>query len=54
MPLEEASRKATLVDQVASTLMDAWEAAEGEKVNVSHIATFADMARAVVSEYLTD
>lgn len=38
-------------DRLAGVLMDAWEAAEGTKVSASHIATFADMAKAV-QDYL--
>ncbi len=37
------------VDEVACLLMDEWEAAEGEPVGASYVATFADMARAVVA-----
>jgi hypothetical protein len=34
-------------DKIAAVLMQAWEDAEGKKVNASYIATFADMAKAV-------
>lgn len=37
------------IDAVAAVLMDAWEAAEHTPVSVSYVATFADMARAVVA-----
>jgi hypothetical protein len=37
------------VDEVAALLMDVWEHAEGKPVTASYVATFADMARAVVA-----
>lgn len=36
------------VDAMARVLMAAWEAAEGRPVKASYVATFADMARAVL------
>ena len=43
------------VDRVARVLMDAWEAAEGERVSVSYVATHADMARGILeSEWLAE
>lgn len=36
------------VDEIARVLLGAWEKAEGKPVNVSYVATFADMARAIV------
>lgn len=38
-------------NDIARTLMAAWEKAEGEKVNPSYVATFADMARAVDKKF---
>jgi hypothetical protein len=37
------------VNEVARLLMDEWERVEGEPVNASRVATFADMARVVVA-----
>lgn len=42
------------VNRVARLLCDAWEKAEGKKVNPSYIATFADMARAVIADRADD
>lgn len=39
------------VDDVARTLIAAWERAEGTPVNASYVATHADMARALLAEY---
>ena len=39
------------VNDVARTLMDAWEQAEGKPVTLSYVATFADMARAVLRDF---
>lgn len=36
------------VDRVARVMLAAWEEAEGAPVNPSYVATFADMARAVL------
>lgn len=41
-------QQATESDRIARVLMAAWEEAEGKPVNPSHVATFADMARAVL------
>lgn len=38
------------VDRIAKMLIAEWERVEGEKVNVSYVATFVDMARVVVKE----
>lgn len=38
------------VNRLARVMMTAWEKAEGKPVNVSYVATFVDMARAVVSD----
>lgn len=38
------------VDRVARILLAEWERVEGKQVNVSYIATFADMARAVIAD----
>lgn len=38
-----------VVNHVARVLMDAWEKAEGKPVSPSYVATFADMARAVLA-----
>lgn len=38
------------IDALALRLMTAWEAAEGEPVSASRVATFADMARAVIAD----
>lgn len=38
------------VDRVARLLMAAWEQAEGRAPTVSYVATFADMARAVIAD----
>lgn len=38
------------VDHVARVLMAAWEKAEGKPVTPSYVATFADMARAVLAD----
>lgn len=35
-------------DEVARILMAAWEEAEGRPVNLSHVATFVDMAAALL------
>lgn len=37
------------IDRVAKLLIAEWERVEGKPVNVSYIATFADMARVVVA-----
>lgn len=37
------------VDKIAVVLMNAWEHAEGKPVTASYVATFADMARAVIA-----
>lgn len=37
------------VDDLARTLMEAWKQAEGTPVTASHVATFVDMARAVLA-----
>lgn len=38
------------VDKYAKIMIAKWEDVEGKPVNASYIATFADMARAVVTE----
>lgn len=38
------------INHLARVLMAAWENAEGKPVNVSYVATFADMARAVLAD----
>ncbi len=38
------------VARVARVLMAAWEKAEGRPVSVSYVATFADLARAVLAD----
>jgi len=38
------------VDRVARLLMEAWEQAEQKAVGISYVATFADMARAVIAD----
>jgi hypothetical protein len=38
------------VDRVARVLMAAWEQAEGTPVSPSYVATFADLARAVIAD----
>jgi hypothetical protein len=38
------------VDRIARLLMAAWEKAEGKPVTPSYVATFADMARAVLAD----
>jgi len=38
------------VDRVARLLMEAWEQAEGKAVGISYVATFADLARAVIAD----
>lgn len=38
------------VDRVARILMSEWERVEHKPVNVSYVATFADMARAVIAD----
>ena len=43
-------RRLAEVNRVARILMDAWEKVEGKPVNVSYVATFADMARAIVDD----
>lgn len=43
-----------LVNQLAVTLMAAWEAAEHEPVTASRVATFADMARAALDYHRPD
>lgn len=40
----------TEVDRVAALLIETWETAEGAKVNPSYVATFVDMARAVIAD----
>lgn len=37
-------------DRIARVLMAEWERAEGKPVNPSYVATFADMARAVLDD----
>lgn len=37
------------VDRIARVMLAAWEHAEGEPVSASYVATFADMARAVLT-----
>lgn len=44
----DLSQQKTEVDKLAAVLIHAWEKAEGKEVNASYVATFADMARAVV------
>ena len=39
------------VDTTARLLMAAWEKAEGKPVSASYVATFADMARAVLEAF---
>lgn len=52
MPLGESRRPVSdeelLVIKICEIMMEAWEKAEGEKVNISYIATFVDMAKALV------
>lgn len=43
-----------LLNDVAGTMLDAWEKSEGKPINVSYVATIADMARAVIKEYNLD
>lgn len=38
------------LDRVARLLMDAWERAEGTPVGMSYVATFVDLARAVIAD----
>lgn len=38
------------LNRVAKLLVDEWERVENEKVNLSRIATFVDMARVVVAD----
>ena len=40
----------TEVDRIARLLMAEWERVEGTPVNASYVATFADMARAVIAD----
>jgi hypothetical protein len=40
-----------LVNEVAWLLMDTWMVAEGSPVTASYVATFVDMAQAVVNAY---
>jgi len=40
----------TEVNRIARILMDAWEKAEGKPVNASYVATFVDMAKAVIAD----
>ena len=47
---EDAASEEPEVARVARVLMAAWEKAEGKPVSVSYVATFADMARAVLAE----
>lgn len=51
---EKADSREVEVGRVARVLMDAWARAEGKPVTPSYIATFADMARAVVEDRETD
>lgn len=41
------------VDRVARVLMAEWERVEGKAVSASYVATFADMARAVIYDQMT-
>lgn len=50
MPCNE-SLPSTLVDKVAASMLQAWEDVEGKPINVSYIATVADMARAVIRDF---
>lgn len=38
------------VIHIANVLMDAWFKAEGNRVSTSYVATFVDMARAVIAD----
>lgn len=53
MPLRN-ERPETIVDQVAKVMLAEWARVEGKGVNISYVATFADMARAVVREFGLD
>ena len=44
----EDTEKNRAINSMAEVLMSAWEEAEGERPTASYVATFADMARAVV------
>ena len=41
------------VNKIAKMLIDEWERVEGERVNITRVATFADMAR-VIDDYIDD
>jgi hypothetical protein len=45
-----SSLKSDQVDRVARLLIAEWERVEQRLVNVSYIATFVDMARAVIAD----
>lgn len=50
-PCTPAEKNRGQVNDVAALLMRVWEEVEGEKVSVSRVATFADMAREVIRVY---
>lgn len=51
MPLNEVSGEPTLLDKVATSLLEEWEVWEGNKVNPSYVATFVDMAKRVIRDF---
>lgn len=46
-PIDRAKSE---LDRMTRILMTAWETAEGARVGVTYVATFADMARAVLDD----
>src|SRR3954471_13662019 len=46
----KASPERAEIDRVARILIAEWERVEGTPVNVSYLATFVDMARAVIAD----
>lgn len=49
----QTGEQVTLTDEVnrlARVLMSEWERVEGKPVSISYVATFADMARAVLAD----
>ena len=50
-PTEREAGDVGEVDRVARVLMTEWERVEREPVTASYVATFADMARAVIADH---
>jgi len=55
MPIDSTEsrrvRSRNLIDKVAIAMIDEWEKKENTTVNVSYVATYADMARRVIKDF---